>query len=141
MTEGDGNRSRLSRVGRIMHCKNCHQEGHNILTCKEPKISTGNGTNGRKLIVKRGGMNARRGGVNIRSGMNARTSGVRTEPNDENVRTEGVRTEANIGNEMTAGSFNLNARSRGRGDVQMLECTQSGKEFLGTPLMENQCLG
>lgn len=42
-TESDGNRQRLSRVGRVMHCTICKGEGHNRTTCKEDvtEVNTG----------------------------------------------------------------------------------------------------
>lgn len=43
--EDDGNRQRLSRVGRVMHYSKCGGEGHNKLTCSvilvEETVETG----------------------------------------------------------------------------------------------------
>lgn len=45
--EGDGNRQRVSRVGRVMHCIICGGEGHNRLTCS---VETGILLNNLKLV-------------------------------------------------------------------------------------------
>nr|GEU76548.1 hypothetical protein [Tanacetum cinerariifolium] len=64
----DKNRTRVSRVGRVIHCTNCHQEGHNRKGCKSSvdggNVGTqaANGGVGRtKYMVRRGGSSAGRG--------------------------------------------------------------------------------
>ncbi|GKD95397.1 hypothetical protein Tco_1375234 [Tanacetum coccineum] len=69
----DKNRTRVSRVGRVIHCTNCHQEGHNRKGCKSSvPIQTEDGGNagtqaanggvGRtKYMIRRGGSSAGRG--------------------------------------------------------------------------------
>nr|GEX50893.1 type I inositol polyphosphate 5-phosphatase 12-like isoform X2 [Tanacetum cinerariifolium] len=69
----DKNRTRVSRVGRVMHCTMCHKEGHNRKGCKSGvQVQIGDAGNagtqaakggvGRtKNMIRRGGSNASRG--------------------------------------------------------------------------------
>ncbi|GJS53611.1 hypothetical protein Tco_0626973 [Tanacetum coccineum] len=67
-SEGDDkNRTKVSRVGRVIHCTNCHQEVHNKKGCKS-RVPIQNGTikKAANHMVRRGGSSAGRGGSSSR---------------------------------------------------------------------------
>lgn len=59
----DSNRTRISRVGRIMHCKICGGEGHNKTTCKSTDLN--GGSSARSGTKTRGGSSSRPTGMGV----------------------------------------------------------------------------
>ena len=67
----DSNRTRIGRVGRLMHCTICGGEGHNRKTCKSTDVdggSNGEGDINAVGVAYADGVSSSRGGSNARSG-------------------------------------------------------------------------